>query len=94
MLFRLKNFGATYQHLFNKMFKDQIVKTMEVYVDDILVRILKATTHILDLRETFDILWKYQMKLNLDKCVFGLTSRNFVCVLVHCPGIAVNLAKI
>ncbi|KAL5550933.1 hypothetical protein UlMin_001109 [Ulmus minor] len=38
MLFGLKNAGATYQRLVNKMFKDQIGKTMEVYVDDMLVK--------------------------------------------------------
>ena len=35
--FDLKNAGATYQRLMNTMFKDLIRKTMEVYVDDMLV---------------------------------------------------------
>ncbi|KAL5570576.1 hypothetical protein UlMin_027151 [Ulmus minor] len=38
MPFGLKNAGATYQRLVNKMFKQQIGKTMEVYVDDMLVK--------------------------------------------------------
>ena len=46
MLFGLKNAGETYQRLVNKMFKDQIGKTMEVYVDDMLVKSLKTEEHI------------------------------------------------
>ena len=38
MLFGLKNAGATYRHLVNIMFKDQIGKIMEVYMDDMLVK--------------------------------------------------------
>ncbi|KAL5571760.1 hypothetical protein UlMin_021357 [Ulmus minor] len=56
MPFGLKNAGATYQRLVNKMFKDQIGKTMEVYVDDMLVKILKTEEHIQNLKETFEIL--------------------------------------
>ena len=53
MPFGLKNAGATYQQLVNKMFKHQIGKTMEVYVDDILVKSLKADEHINNLKESF-----------------------------------------
>ncbi|KAL5550984.1 hypothetical protein UlMin_001160 [Ulmus minor] len=59
MPFGLKNAGATYQRLVNKMFKDQIGKTMEVYMDDMLVKSLKAEEHIQNLKETFEILWKF-----------------------------------
>ncbi|KAL5582796.1 hypothetical protein UlMin_015238 [Ulmus minor] len=54
MPFGLKNAGATYQRLVNKMFKQQIGKTMEVYVDDMLVKSLKADEHINNLRESFE----------------------------------------
>ncbi|KAL5565596.1 hypothetical protein UlMin_028760 [Ulmus minor] len=49
MPFGLKNAGATYQRLVNKMFKDQIGKTMEVYVEDMLVKSLKTEEHIQNL---------------------------------------------
>ena len=42
MPFGLKNTGVTYQRVVNKMFKEQIGRIMEVYVDDMLVKILKA----------------------------------------------------
>ena len=38
MPFGLKNAGATYQRLVNKVFADKISKSMEVYVDDMLVK--------------------------------------------------------
>ena len=54
--FGLLNAGATYQRLVNKMFKDQIEKTMEVYVDDMLVKSRVANDHLTHLSKMFDIL--------------------------------------
>lgn len=59
MPFGLKNARATYQRLVNTIFKPFIGKTIEVYVDDMLTKSLKAKDHIYDLRQTFDILRKY-----------------------------------
>ncbi|KAL5548397.1 hypothetical protein UlMin_003628 [Ulmus minor] len=78
MPFGLKNAGATYQRLVNKMFKDQIGKTMEVYVDDMLVKSLKTEEHIQNLKETFEILRRYKIKLNPSKCAFGVSSGKFL----------------
>ncbi|XP_058106835.1 uncharacterized protein LOC131250564 [Magnolia sinica] len=64
ILFGLKNARATYQRLVNQMFAKQIVYTMEVYIDDMLVKSIKASDHLVDLGETFVILREYQMKLN------------------------------
>ena len=56
MPFGLKNAGATYQRLMNKMFAHQISKNVQVYVDDMLVKSLHEVDHLDDLRETFDTL--------------------------------------
>nr|XP_009757868.1 PREDICTED: uncharacterized protein LOC104210618 [Nicotiana sylvestris] len=56
MPFGLKNAGATYQRLVTKMFKDQLGKIMEVYIDDMLVKSKRKGDHIDHLREAFDIL--------------------------------------
>ena len=53
MPFKLKNAGATYQRLMNKMFSKQIGKNMEVYVDDMLVKSKEELAHLDDLKETF-----------------------------------------
>ena len=67
MPFRLKNAGATYQRLINKMFTHQLGRNVQVYVDDMLVKSVPEN----DLQETFNILRSYNMKLNPSKCVFG-----------------------
>lgn len=46
MQFGLKNAGATYQRPVNRIFAEQIGKTIEVYVEDISVKSLKAEQHI------------------------------------------------
>ena len=56
MLFRLKNTGATYQRLVNKMFAQQIRRNMEVYINDMLVKRAQEVSHLEDLRETFTLL--------------------------------------
>ena len=53
MPFKLKNAGATYQRLMNKMFSKQIGKNMEVYVDDMLIKSKEELAHLDDLNETF-----------------------------------------
>ena len=59
MPFGLKNAGATYQRLVNKIFNKQIGRNMEVYVDDMLVKNKKELTHLDDLKETFATLKQY-----------------------------------
>lgn len=51
----------------NAMFKDQIGKIMEAYVDDMLVKSQMGADQVHHLKEIFKILREYQMKLNLDK---------------------------
>ena len=53
MPFRLKNVGATYQRLGNKMFQKQIGTSMEVCIDDMLVNLVKVGLHFSHLAETF-----------------------------------------
>ena len=92
--FRLKNVGATYQRLVNHMFRPLIGWNVEVYVDDMLVKILVEKKHLDDLQETFDMLKLYNMKLNPSKCVFGILSGKFLGFMVSHRGIEVNPNKI
>ena len=64
MLFGLKNAGATYQRLVTKMFRPLLGKTMEVYIDDILVKSKDCSDHAEHLQEAFELLRAYGMKLN------------------------------
>uniref|UniRef100_A0A2N9FZB4 Uncharacterized protein n=1 Tax=Fagus sylvatica TaxID=28930 RepID=A0A2N9FZB4_FAGSY len=94
MLFGLKNAGATYQRLMNKMFHHQIGRNVEVYVDDMLVKTKDERKHLEDLKETFETLRRYRMKLNPNKCVFGVSSGKFLGFMVSQRGIEANPDKI
>ncbi|XP_058099817.1 uncharacterized protein LOC131244188 [Magnolia sinica] len=94
MPFDLKNAGATYQRPVNQIFTKQIGHIMEVYVDDRLVKSIKASDHLADLRETFTILQEYQMKLNPAKCAFGVGSGKFLGFQVSQRGIEANPSSI
>ena len=82
MPFELKNAGATYQRLMNKMFAHQIGRNVQVYVDDMLLKSVREDDHLSDLRETFNTLRTYNMKLNPSKCTFRVTAGKFLGFMV------------
>ena len=82
MPFGLKNVGATYQRLVNQMFSEQIGRNMEVYINDMLIKSKEVESHLDDLKETYEILRWYQMKLNPAKCAFEVSSRKFFGFMV------------
>ncbi|KAK4855456.1 hypothetical protein QYF36_007558 [Acer negundo] len=94
MPFGLKNAGATYQQLVNKMFARQIGRNMEVYVNNMVTKSVTKDKHVSYLRETFDILTQYNMKLNPAKCLFEVSSGKFLGYQVSQRGIEVNPDKI
>ena len=65
-----------------------------VYVDDMLVKSQREEDHLEDLRETFDTLRSYNMKLNLGKCILGVTAGKFLGFMVSQRGIEANPDKI
>ena len=94
MPFGLKNAVATYQRLVNMMFMDLIRKSMEVYMDDMLVKSMMARDHAEHLKHMFNILRKYQIELNPLKCVFGVRLGKFLGFMVNQRRIKANLEKI
>ena len=93
MPFGLNNAGATYQRLVNKMFHKQIGTSMEVYIDDMLVKSVKVELHITHLAEAFQVLKSYNMKLNPAKCAFGVFAGKFLGFIVNNQGIEANPYK-
>jgi len=87
MPFGLKNAGATFQRMVDHVFKDLIGKTMSVYVDDMIVKSSQRTDHLQHLEEAFSRLRKYQIKLNPEKCTFGVASGKFLGYMVTQRGI-------
>ena len=78
----MKNAGATYQRLMNKMFAQQIGKNVQVYIDGILVKSRREEDHLEDLRETFYTFRSYNMKLYPGKCAFGVMAGKFLRFMV------------
>uniref|UniRef100_A0A2N9IY34 Uncharacterized protein n=1 Tax=Fagus sylvatica TaxID=28930 RepID=A0A2N9IY34_FAGSY len=90
MPFGLKNAGATYKRMVTKMFSELLGKTVEVYIDDMVVKSVKGTNHIEDLEQVFGILRRHNLKLNASKCAFGVGSRKFLGLMVTQRGIEAN----
>ena len=67
---------------------------MEVYIDDMLVKSTTAELHIAHLAEVFQILKEYNMKLNLAKCAFEVSTGKFLGFIVNNRGIEANPDKI
>ena len=89
MPFGLKNVGFTYQRMVTQMFKEQLGRNMEAYIDDMVVKSKATKDHLTYLAETFETLWKHHLKLNASKCAFGVSSRKFLGYLVTHRGIEV-----
>ena len=82
MSFGLNNAEATYQRLVTKIFRPLMGKTMEVYIDDMLVKSKECPDHTKHLQETFKLLRAYGMTLNPLKCAFGVSSDKFLSFMV------------
>lgn len=89
----LKNASATYQILVNHMFKEQLEDTIEVYIDDMLVKSKKADEHIQHLTQALEDLRQYGMKLN-PKCTFRVSASNFIGYIMTQRGIKASLDQI
>ena len=76
------------------MFFHQIGRNVELYVDNMLVKSKDEANHLEDLKETFSTLCKYNMKLNLAKCIFVVASRKFLGFMVSQRGIEENPDKV
>ena len=90
MPFRLNNADVTCQILMTKIFKPLIGRIVEVYIDDIIMKSRTQDEHTRHLEETFRLMRAYNMKLNPDKCVFGVNARKFLGFMVTQRGIEVN----
>ncbi|KAK1613852.1 hypothetical protein QYE76_019369 [Lolium multiflorum] len=94
MPFGLKNAGATYQRMMQKCLATQIGKNVQVYIDDVVITTKQGLSLIDDLKETFDNLDKFRLKLNPTKCSFGVPAGELLGYLESARGIEANPEKI
>jgi hypothetical protein len=94
MPFGLRNAGATYQRCMQHVFGDHIGRTVEAYVDDIVVKTRKADDLVSDLSIAFGCLRANGVKLNPEKCVFGVPRGMLLGYIVSQRGIEANPEKV
>ena len=93
-MFRLKNDGEPYQRAMVALFHDMIHHEIEVYVDDMIARSQTEEEHLDHLQKLFDRLKTYKLRLNLNKCTFGVRSGKLLGFVVSDKGIQVDPAKV
>ena len=90
MPFGLKSARSTYQRKMTRMFESQLEKSIEAYIDDMVVKSKVATEHVRDLRDIFEILRRHKLRLNTSKCLFGVGSGKFLGYMMTHRGIEVS----
>ena len=94
MPFGLKNEGATYQWVMNTIFHEHIYKTIEYYMDNIIVKSHAKDDHIADLKRVFNIMRTHQLKMNPTKSFLGVTIGKFLGFVVTSKGIHLDPEKV
>ena len=94
MPFGLKNTGATYLRMATTLLHDMMHNEVEVYVDDMILKSKEREGHIVNLRKFLERIKEYRLRLNPQKCTFGVTVRKFLGFLVSDRGIKVDPSKI
>ena len=94
MPFGLKNAGATYQRAMTTLFHDMMHKKIEVYVDDMIAKSIDEEEHVEHLLKLFQRLRKYKLRLNPNKCTFGVRSGKLLGFVISEKGIVVDPAKV
>ena len=80
MPFDLKNTGSTYQRMMTRMFESQLGKSIEVYINDMVVKSKVVSEHVRDLEVIFGILREHKLRLNASKCSFGVEFGKFLAI--------------
>ncbi|GAU42913.1 hypothetical protein TSUD_86510 [Trifolium subterraneum] len=93
MPFGLKNAGATYQRMMNKVFRGEIGDMLEVYMDDMIVKSHEEVDHTIHLQKVFEQARKVNMRFNPEKCTFGIRAGKFLGFYLTERGIKANPDK-
>jgi hypothetical protein len=94
MTFRLKNASTTYQKAMNLIFYELLGNIVEIYIDDIIVILDEFVSHLVDLRQSFEKMCHYGLKMNPHKCVFGVSAGKYLGFIIHEHGIEVDPNRI
>jgi hypothetical protein len=90
MTFGLKNAGTTYQRAMKLIFHDLLGIILEVYINDVIVKSDSIDSHLADLRLALERMRRYGLKMNILKCVFGVSAGKFLGFIIHEHGIEID----
>ena len=90
MPFGLKNANAIYQRVMIALFHDMIHQEIEIYVDEIIARSQTEEEHLDHLQKLFERLKRYKLRLNPNRCTFGVRSGKLLGFVVCGKGIEVD----
>jgi hypothetical protein len=83
MTFSLKNANVTYQKTMNYILHKLIGRIIEIYIDDVVVKSKGYKEHLVDLRETLECARRHALRMNPNKCAFGVSAGQFLGFMVH-----------
>jgi hypothetical protein len=90
----LRNVGPIFNHMMKLILGSQLGRNTSAYVDDIVIMSEKEADHIANLTETFDNMRRNGLKLNPEKCIFGIRKGQLLSCMVSKQGIQANPQKI
>jgi hypothetical protein len=90
----IKECKATYQQCMQSYFEGQIGCNLEAYISNIVVRIWQGSSLIPNMEENFANLRHFNIRLNPEKCTFGVSRGKLLGYIITKPGIEVNPDKI
>lgn len=93
MLFGLNNSEATYQRVMNSIFHDYIETFMQLYINVIVIKFVSGNGHLDRLRQSFERIRRYRLKMNPLKCPFCVRDGDFLSYVVHQKRIEINQNK-
>jgi hypothetical protein len=86
----LRNTGPTFNRVMKLILGSQLGRNASAYVDDIVIMSEKEEDHIADLTETFDNMRRNDLKLNPEKCIFGIRKGQLLGCMASKRGIQAN----
>lgn len=85
---------VAYQREMVMLFHNMMHKELKIFMDDMIIKLKEDEDHTQILRKLFEMLYKYQLKSNLEKCTFGIRSRKMLGFIVSNRGIKVDPDKV
>jgi hypothetical protein len=94
MTFGLKNASAIYQRAMNLIFHDFLGIILQIYIDDIIIKLDRINHHLADLRLALERMCRYGLKMNPLKYAFSVSAGKFLGFIIHKHVIEIDPKKI